>query len=91
MMKKERDISLFTKITLIVICIGSIFCLALYTYSTRISMGNSVDEAFQAGLNVFVVSLIMAAAISGITFAFVEVARIKTNNVSYSTGYLLYS
>ena len=77
MMEKERDISLFTKITLIVICIGSIFCLALYTYSTRISMGNSVNEAFQAGLNVFIISIIMAAVISGLTFAFVEVAEIK--------------
>lgn len=77
MMKKERDISLFTKITLIVICIGSIFCLALYIYFTRISMGNSVDDAFQAGLNVFVVSIIMAAVVSSIAFAFMEVAGIK--------------
>ena len=77
MMEKEKDISLFTKITLIVICIGSIFCLALFTYSTRISMGNSVNEAFQAGLNVFIISIIMAAVISCLTFAFVEVAGIK--------------
>lgn len=76
-MGKEKDISLFTKITLIVICIGSIFSLALFTYSTRISMGNSADEAFQAGLNVFVVSIIMAAVVSSLTFAFVEVAEIK--------------
>jgi len=77
MMEKEKDISLFTKITLIAICIASIFCLALFTYFTRISMGNSVDDAFQAGLNVFIVSLIMAAVVSCIAFAFVEVAEIK--------------
>ena len=77
MMKKEKDISLFTKITLIAICIGSIFSLALYTYSVRISMGNSIDEAFQAGLNVFVVSLIMATVVSCLAFVFVEVAEIK--------------
>lgn len=40
-------------------------------------MGNSVNEAFQAGLNVFIVSLIMAAVVSCIVFAFVEVAEIK--------------
>lgn len=76
-MKKEKDVSLFTKITLIVIFIASIFSLALYTYATRISMGNSADVAFQAGLNVFIVSLIMAAVISCLAFAFVEVTEIK--------------
>ena len=77
MMEKERDISLFTKIILIAICVGSIFSLALYTYFTRISAGHSVDDAFQAGLTVFVVSLIMAAVVSCIAFAFIEVAEIK--------------
>ena len=77
MMEKEKDISLYTKITLIVICIGSIFCLTLFTYSTRISMGNSADVAFQAGLNVFIISIIMATVVSCLAFAFVEVAEIK--------------
>lgn len=77
MMEREKDISLFTKIILIGMCIGSIFCLALFTYSTRISMGNSADEAFQAGLNVFIISIIMAAVVSCLAFAFIEVAEIK--------------
>lgn len=77
MMEKEKDISLFTKITLIVICVGSIFCLALYTYATRIGMGNSVDVAFQAGLNVFIISIIMVVVISSLAFAFIEAAGIK--------------
>ena len=76
-MEKEKDISLFTKIILIAIFIASIFSLALYTYSVRISMGNSADVAFQAGLNVFVISIIMAAVISSLAFSFVEVAGIK--------------
>ena len=77
MMEKEKEISLFTKITLIVIFIASIFSLALYTYSVRISMGNSADVAFQAGLNVFIISIIMAVVISSLAFAFVKVADIK--------------
>ena len=77
MMEKEKEISLFTKITLIVIFIASIFSLALYTYSVRISMGNSADVAFQAGLNVFIISIIMAVVISSLAFAFVKVAEIK--------------
>lgn len=55
----------------------TVFCLALYTYATRISMGNSVDVAFQAGLNVFIISIIMATVVSCLAFAFVEVAEIK--------------
>lgn len=70
MMKKEKDISLFSKITLVTICVIPMFFMAFDTYFARIDAGDSVNDAFESASIVFIVLFFVEFCLASFVFAF---------------------
>lgn len=69
-MEQKKDISLFTKITLVLICIFPMFFMAFDTYFARIDVGDSVNDAFKSASIVFIILCFVEFCLASFVFAF---------------------
>ena len=76
-MEQKKDISLFTKITLVLICVIPMFFMAFDTYFARIDAGDSVNDAFESASIVFIVLFFVEFCLASFAFAFAGTSNYK--------------
>ena len=78
-MEQKKDISLFTKITLVLICVVPIFFIAFDTYSARIDAGDNVNNAFESASIVFIILFFVEFCLASFVFVFAGANSSKDN------------